>query len=92
MKSLIAKRNKLFRFVDKSPANWTAVEEYESDELADDSEDEKKLCSAERRALVKIREKKHKHASNRSNTTATHPKPSEGPSTGLATGGSFSPI
>ena len=92
VKSLIAKRNKLVRFANKSPTGWTAVEEYESDELADDSEDEKKLRSAERRALVKIREKKRKHASNRSNSTATHPKPSEGPSTGLSTGGSFSPI
>ena len=55
-KSSIAKRYKLVPFADKSPAGWTAIEEYESDELADDSEDEKKLRSA-REALVKIREK-----------------------------------
>ena len=60
MKTLITKRNKLVRFADKSPAGRTTVEEYEPDELVDDSEDEKKLRSAERRALVKIREKKRK--------------------------------
>lgn len=50
-KALLNKRNKAIRFADKSPAGWTAVEEYESDEFADDSEDQKKLRSAERRAL-----------------------------------------
>ena len=57
VKTLLTKRNKLIRFADKSRAGWTAVEEYESDELAGDSEDERKLRSAERRALAKIREK-----------------------------------
>ena len=90
VKTLITKHNKLIRFGDKSPVGWTAVEEYESDELVDDSEDEKKLCSAERRALFKIRDKKRKNASNRPNSTATHSKPSEGPSTGLSTGSLFS--
>ena len=38
----------MIRFADKSPAGWAAVEEYKSDELADASDDEKKLRSAER--------------------------------------------
>ena len=54
-KTLLNKRNKVIRFADKSPAGRTAVEEYESDELADDSEDEKKLRSA---ALAKLRTRK----------------------------------
>jgi len=91
MKTLITKCNKLICFADKSPAYWTAVEEYESNEFADHPEDEKKLRSAERRVLVKIREKKRKNGSSRSNSTTTHPITSEHPSSGLSTGNSFSP-
>ena len=41
-------------FGDKSPASWIAVEEYDSEKVAVDSEDEKKLRSTERRALSKL--------------------------------------
>ena len=40
------------------------MEEYESDELADDSEDEKKLRSAKRRALSKLRARKQNRSTS----------------------------
>ena len=63
LKVSLNKRNKVLRFADKSPAGCAAVEEYESDELADDSDDKKKLRSAERRALSKIRLRKQSQSS-----------------------------
>jgi hypothetical protein len=38
---IVERREKLIKLADKSEAGWLAVEEYESDELADDSADKK---------------------------------------------------
>ena len=40
---MIHKRQKLIKIADRYKDGWQVVEEYESDELASNSEDEKKL-------------------------------------------------
>ena len=82
VKTLISKGNKLIRFAYKNPAGWTAVEEYESEEPTEDSDDEKKLRSAKRRVLAKIQERKRSNLSALPSYTSTRQPSSEGASTG----------
>lgn len=49
----IQRRQKLLKLADRSEAGWLAVEEYESDELADDSDDEKRIRRAQEKASRK---------------------------------------
>ncbi|KAK3755480.1 hypothetical protein QZH41_017634, partial [Actinostola sp. cb2023] len=50
---LVERRQKLIKLADKSEAGWLAVDEYESDELADDSADEKRIKKAQEKATKK---------------------------------------
>ena len=74
-------RNKLIRMADKSQAGWDIVEEYLTDELASDSDDEKKIRQAEARALKKKKTKvetykqSKKYLSTRSGTVDTSYRP-----------------
>lgn len=55
---LLASRQKLIKIADRSEFGWKVVAEYEADELASDSEDEKKLEKAERNAERKATKKR----------------------------------
>ena len=55
---MLERRQKLIKLADRSEYGWRTVEEYEEDDLAKDSDDEKRIAKAEYRA-----EKKQKRAS-----------------------------
>ena len=47
----IKKRNKLLKIVDKSPAGWLIADEYEMNNCASDSVDDRKIRKAEKASL-----------------------------------------
>ena len=57
---LIVERQKLLRIADCSEHGWATAEEYQEDELADNSDDEKRLFHAEQRAGRKLKANKTK--------------------------------
>ena len=68
----VERRQKCIRMADKSVAGWGTVQEYLTDEVASDSEDEKKIRQAEKRALEKM--KLHSLKRHRPNERALPPK------------------
>ena len=60
--ALVTKRMKVIKIADKSQYSWATVQEYLSDELASDSEDEKRLFRSERRAEKKVKKAKKKRS------------------------------
>ena len=61
---LIVMRQKKIKIADRSENRWATVKEYEEDELADNSEDEKRLFRAEARAGRSKRQKQNAKNSN----------------------------
>ena len=59
---LVSERIKAVKLADKSEFGWATVNEYLSDELASDSDDEKRIYRAERRAERKVNKEKRRRS------------------------------
>ena len=57
-------RNKMIKIPDKLPGGWKTVEEYLWDNIASDSDDERKLRAAESKALRKKQNSRKSHQYN----------------------------
>jgi len=84
VKSALEEREKLLNeqqkhilLADKSEFGWCIVDEYKQHDLADDSDNEKQIYSAERHTHVAIFTRKKKKALP--STTGKKPSPNQGP-------------
>ncbi|CAH3127403.1 unnamed protein product, partial [Pocillopora meandrina] len=67
-KALLHKRQKLIKLADSSEAGWDAVQEYESQDIASDDEDDKKIRNAANRKR-KQKERERQQQSNKKRCT-----------------------
>lgn len=84
--ALVEERQKIIRLADRSEYAWDFVQEYQSDELAADSDDEKKISKAEKAAEHKLQKKKKVGAVGKGNKTRYEWRPraaSSSPASGL---------
>ena len=57
---VVSKRIKVIKMADKTDFGWSTVNEYLSEELASNSDDEKRMYRAERRAESKTKERRRR--------------------------------
>ena len=69
----LQKRNKLIKMADRSKAGWKIVEEYLTDPVASDAEDDKWIKKCEKAALAKIAEEKDKKKKQTSRKSGKRP-------------------
>lgn len=81
---LIDVRQKNIKIADRSEHGWATVAEYEEDELADNSDDEKRLFRAEVRAGRKLKQKSAKDTRRRGGASR---KPYRASAAGMPPGG-----
>ncbi|XP_068738769.1 uncharacterized protein F23F12.8-like [Montipora capricornis] len=70
---LLVERQKRILLADKSEYGWSTVEEYKQHDLAADSEDKKRIYSAERRARAIMSSRKRKKSSAMAATKRSSP-------------------
>ncbi|PFX12038.1 hypothetical protein AWC38_SpisGene24063, partial [Stylophora pistillata] len=74
LKKSLRHRQKIIKLADKSEAGWLAVKEHQTEELANDSEDEKRIKKSQERALKQKKQnafKRTEKARNSSNAPSS---------------------
>ena len=70
----LGKQQKCIRIADKSPGRWATVEEYLTDDLASDSDDDRRIKRAEKRVLERQEKEKKQVEDRRKRNKRTQPQ------------------